>query len=48
MSSEKKVQSLEHATRTVIERFNEASNRHVTEAIAALVMEDTFFEDTSP
>ena len=32
----------------VIERFNAAFNRHDTEAVAALLTDDTVFEDTSP
>jgi ketosteroid isomerase-like protein len=36
------------ATRTVINRFNEAFNRHDPDAVAALLTEDTVFEDTSP
>jgi len=48
MNPEKKVRSEEQATRMVIERFNEAFNRHDADAVAALVTEDTVFEDTSP
>jgi ketosteroid isomerase-like protein len=36
------------STRSVIERFNEAFNRHDADALAALLTEDTVFEDTSP
>ena len=35
-------------TRDVIDRFNEAFNRHDADALAALLTEDTVFEDTSP
>ena len=35
-------------TRTVIDHFNEAFNRQDPEALAALLTEDTVFEDTSP
>ena len=35
-------------TRMVIERFNEAFNRHNAEALALLLTDDTVFEDTSP
>ena len=35
-------------TRMVIDRFNEAFNRHDPDAVAALLTEDTVFEDTSP
>jgi len=38
----------EEATRAAVERFNEAFNRHDAEAVAALLTEDTVFEDTSP
>ena len=36
------------ATRTVIDRFNEAFNRHDADALALLLTDDTVFEDTSP
>ena len=36
------------ATRMVIDRFNEAFNRHDADAVAALLTDDTVFEDTSP
>jgi ketosteroid isomerase-like protein len=35
-------------TRTTIERFNEAFNRHDADALAPLLTDDTVFEDTSP
>ena len=35
-------------TRMVIDRFNEAFNRHDADALAALLTDDTVFEDTSP
>lgn len=35
-------------TRAVIDRFNEAFNRHDADALAALLTDDTVFEDTSP
>jgi steroid delta-isomerase-like uncharacterized protein len=41
-------QTGERATRAAIEHFNEAFNRHDTEAVAALLTDDTVFEDTSP
>jgi ketosteroid isomerase-like protein len=41
-------QSGQPSTRTVIDRFNEAFNRHDADALAALLTEDTVFEDTSP
>ena len=36
------------ATRDVIDRFNEAFNRHDVEALAEAMTDDTVFEDTSP
>lgn len=36
------------ATRTTIENFNQAFNRHDADALALLLTEDTVFEDTSP
>jgi len=38
----------ERTTRAVIEHFNKAFNQHDTEAVAALLTDDTVFEDTSP
>ncbi|PYX46622.1 MAG: nuclear transport factor 2 family protein [Acidobacteria bacterium] len=35
-------------TRMVIDRFNEAFNRHDADALAAVLTDDTVFEDTSP
>jgi len=35
-------------TREVVDQFNEAFNRHDANALAALLTEDTVFEDTSP
>ena len=35
-------------TRMVIERFNEACNRHDADALERLLTDDTVFEDTSP
>ena len=49
MKSEQSVQeSPEQSTRTTIDRFNEAFNRHDADGLAALLTEDTVFEDTSP
>jgi ketosteroid isomerase-like protein len=45
---EQNVESPERATRTAVERFNEAFNRHDADALATLLTEDTVFEDTSP
>ena len=36
------------ATRAAVDRFNEAFNRHDADAVAALLTDDTVFEDTSP
>lgn len=36
------------ATRAVVDRFNDAVNRHDADAVAALLTDDTVFEDTSP
>ena len=46
MSHDQKSQ--EQATRTAINNFNEAFNRHDAEALAGLLTDDTVFEDTSP
>src|ERR1700682_5708399 len=35
-------------TRTVIDRFNEAFNKHDADALSPLLTDDTVFEDTSP
>lgn len=36
------------SSREVVDLFNEAFNRHDTEALARLLTDDTVFEDTSP
>ena len=46
MSHDQKSQ--EQATRTAINNFNEAFNRHDADALAGLLTDDTVFEDTSP
>lgn len=38
----------EQATRTTIDSFNEVFNRQDADALAALLTDDTVFEDTSP
>ena len=38
----------EQATRSTIDRFNQVFNLHDVDALAALLTEDTVFEDTSP
>jgi len=48
MRTEQNVQSQEQATRATINSFNEAFNRHDADALAALLTDDTVFEDTSP
>src|ERR1035438_6315348 len=48
MKFEQNVQSQELSTRTTIDRFNEAFNRHDADGLAAFLTEDTMFEDTSP
>jgi ketosteroid isomerase-like protein len=46
--SEQNSQMAAPATRMVIDRFNEAFNRHDADALAPLLTDDTVFEDTSP
>ena len=41
-------QGTDLTTRAVIERFNQAFNRHDADAVASLLTADTVFEDTSP
>jgi ketosteroid isomerase-like protein len=48
MSHEQNAQSQGQSTRTAINNFNEAFNRHDADALAAFLTEDTVFEDTSP
>jgi ketosteroid isomerase-like protein len=48
MSEEKYVQLQEQATRATIHDFNEAFNRHDVDRLAALLTDDTVFENTSP
>jgi ketosteroid isomerase-like protein len=48
MSYEHRVQLQEQATRTAVDSFNEVFNRHDVDALAALLTDDTVFEDTSP
>ena len=40
--------SAEQATRTAINNFNNAFNRHDADALAEFLTDDTIFEDTSP
>jgi ketosteroid isomerase-like protein len=48
MSQKKDAPSQEQATRLAVESFNAAFNRHEADELAALLTEDTVFEDTSP
>jgi len=48
MSRPPSAASEEQATRTAIDSFNDAFNRHDADALAAFLTEDTVFEDTSP
>jgi ketosteroid isomerase-like protein len=48
MTSEQSSLTVAQTTRTVIDRFNEAFNRHDADALALLLTDDTVFEDTSP
>jgi len=45
---DQRAQSQDDATRATIDSFNDAFNRHDADALAALLTEDTVFEDTSP
>ena len=36
------------STRAVVDRFNDAFNRHDADALASVLTDDTVFEDTSP
>jgi ketosteroid isomerase-like protein len=48
MTFEQSPRTADVTTRVVIDRFNEAFNRHDVDALAFLLTEDTVFEDTSP
>lgn len=48
MARESSEKSQEQTTRATIDRFNDAFNRHDAEGVAALLTDDTVFEDTSP
>lgn len=48
MTFEDAPQSQEVNTRAVVDRFNEAFNRHDADGVASLLTDDTVFEDTSP
>jgi len=48
MNFEQNPQFSDATTRTIIDRFNEAFNRHDLDALALWLTDDTVFEDTSP
>jgi ketosteroid isomerase-like protein len=48
MGTDQSTQSQEQSTRTTVDRFNEAFNRHDADTLEALLTDDTVFEDTSP
>lgn len=48
MSFEQDSQTADATTRMVVDRFNEAFNRHDPDALALMLTDDTVFEDTSP
>jgi ketosteroid isomerase-like protein len=48
MNSQQNQQTTDSTTRAVIDRFNDAFNRHDADALAPLLTDDTVFEDTSP
>jgi len=48
MRTEQNVQLQDQATRRTIDHFNEVFNRHDADGLAALLTDDTVFEDTSP
>jgi ketosteroid isomerase-like protein len=48
MNSQQKPQTAAPTTRMVVDRFNEAFNRHDADALATWLTDDTVFEDTSP
>jgi ketosteroid isomerase-like protein len=48
MTYDQNVQLQDQATRTTIDSFNEVFNRHDADRLAALLTDDTVFEDTSP
>lgn len=45
---EASMQTEEQTTQAVVDRFNQAFNRHDADALAELLTDDTVFEDTSP
>jgi len=48
MSIDQSQKTNEQDTRAAINRFNDAFNRHDTDALATCLTDDTVFEDTAP
>jgi ketosteroid isomerase-like protein len=48
MNFEQNSQTADTTTRRVIDRFNDALNRHDADGLELLLTDDTIFEDTSP
>ena len=48
MNHERNESSSTETTRAVVDRFNEAFNRHDADTLASLLTSDTVFENTSP
>ena len=48
MNNNRIANSMEQATRSAIDKFNDAFNRHDADSLAAFLTDDTVFEDTSP
>jgi ketosteroid isomerase-like protein len=48
MNPERNESSSAETTRAVVDRFNEAFNRHDADKLASLLTSDTIFENTSP
>lgn len=48
MGHEQSAQLKEQETRSIIDQFNLAFNRHDADVLAELLSDDTVFEDTSP
>jgi ketosteroid isomerase-like protein len=48
MATQGTPQTADLPTREVVDRFNEAFNRHDADALAAMFTDDTVFENTSP
>jgi ketosteroid isomerase-like protein len=48
MTSKQNPSASNESTRVVIDRFNDAFNKHDADALAPLLTEDTIFENTSP